>query len=252
MMIISIANQKGGCGKTTTAVNLGSVLARKHKVLLIDIDPQGNLTTSFGVNKGELNRTMYDVMLGGGLEKAILRKDSIDIVPSVIDLAGAEVQLSGRMGREYILANELRKLSRQYDFIIIDTPPSLGVFTINALVASDYVLIPVQAEFFALEGLTQLLSVVDLVNTRLGRTLKILGMVVTMFNSRTKSSNEVLEDVRKHYSKHLFRTIIPRNVTVTDSTMTGEPVVTYRKDASASKSYVALAKEVENRLKVKR
>jgi chromosome partitioning protein len=251
-MIISIANQKGGCGKTTTAVNLGSVLARKHRVLLIDIDPQGNLTTSFGVNKGELNRTMYDVMLDGGLEKAILSKDSIDIVPSIIDLAGAEVQLSGRMGREYILANELRKLSRQYDFIIIDTPPSLGVFTINALVASDYVLIPVQAEFFALEGLTQLLSVVDLVNTRLGRTLKILGMVVTMFNSRTKSSNEVLEDVRKHYSKHLFRTIIPRNVTVTDSTMTGEPVVTYRKGASASKSYVELAKEVENRLRVKR
>jgi chromosome partitioning protein len=251
-MIISIANQKGGCGKTTTAVNLGSVLARKHKVLLIDIDPQGNLTTSFGVNKGELNRTMYDVMLDGGLEKAIIRKDGIDIVPSIIDLAGAEVQLSGRMGREYILANELRKLAGQYDFIIIDTPPSLGVFTINALVASDYVLIPVQAEFFALEGLTQLLSVVDLVNTRLGRTLKILGMVVTMFNSRTKSSNEVLEDVRKHYSKHLFRTIIPRNVTVTDSTMTGEPVVTYRKDASASKSYVELAKEVENRLRVKR
>ena len=251
-MIISIANQKGGCGKTTTAVNLGSVLARKHKVLLIDIDPQGNLTTSFGVNKGELNRTMYDVMLDGGLEKAIIRKDSVDIAPSIIDLAGAEVQLSGRMGREYILANELRKLSRRYDFIIIDTPPSLGVFTINALVASDYVLIPVQAEFFALEGLTQLLNVVDLVNTRLGRTLKILGMVVTMFNSRTKSSNEVLEDVRKHYSKHLFRTIIPRNVTVTDSTMTGEPVVTYRKDASASKSYVAFAKEVENRLRVKR
>jgi chromosome partitioning protein len=251
-MIISIANQKGGCGKTTTAVNLGSVLARKHKVLLIDIDPQGNLTTSFGVNKGELNRTMYDVMLEGGLEKAIIRKDGIDIVPSIIDLAGAEVQLSGRMGREYILANELRKLAGQYDFIIIDTPPSLGVFTINALVASDYVLIPVQAEFFALEGLTQLLSVVDLVNTRLGRTLKILGMVVTMFNSRTKSSNEVLEDVRKHYPKHLFRTIIPRNVTVTDSTMTGEPVVTYRKDASASKSYVELAKEVENRLRVKR
>jgi chromosome partitioning protein len=251
-MIISVANQKGGCGKTTTAVNLGSVLARKHKVLLIDIDPQGNLTTSFGVNKGELNRTMYDVMLDGGIEKAILKKDNLDIVPSVIDLAGAEVQLSGRMGREYILANELKKLSKQYDFIIIDTPPNLGVFTINALVASDYVLIPVQAEFFALEGLTQLLSVVDLVNTRLGRTLKILGMVVTMFNSRTKSSNEVLEDVRKHYSRHLFKTIIPRNVTVTDSTMTGEPVVTYRKDASASKSYVELAKEVENRLRVKR
>ncbi|EQD64503.1 sporulation initiation inhibitor protein Soj [mine drainage metagenome] len=172
-MIISIANQKGGCGKTTTAVNLGAVLSRRHKVLLVDIDPQGNLTTSFGVNKGELNRTMYDVMLDGGIEKAIIKKDGFDIVPSIIDLAGAEVQLSGRVGREYILANELKKLSKQYDFIIIDTPPSLGVFTINALVASDYVLIPVQAEFFALEGLTQLLSVVELVNTRLGRTLKI-------------------------------------------------------------------------------
>ena len=250
-MIISIANQKGGCGKTTTAVNLSSVLARKHKVLLVDIDPQGNLTTSFGINKADLDRTMYDVMLNGGIENAIIKKGSLDIVPSIIDLAGAEVQLSGKMGREYILANELKKLSKHYDFIVIDTPPSLGVFTINALVASDYVLIPVQAEFFALEGLTQLLSVVDLVNTRLGRTLKILGMVVTMFNSRTRSSNEVLEDVRKHYSKHLFRTIIPRNVTVTDSTMTGEPVVTYRKDAPASRSYVELVKEIERRLKVK-
>ncbi len=250
-MIISIANQKGGCGKTTTAVNLGAVLSRRHKVLLIDIDPQGNLTTSFGVIKGELNRTMYDVMLDGGIEKAILKKDGIDIIPSVIDLAGAEVQLSGRVGREYTLANELKKLSKQYDFIIIDTPPGLGVFTINALVASDYVLIPVQAEFFALEGLTQLLSVVDLVNTRLGRTLKILGMAVTMFNSRTRSSNEVLEDVRKHYPQHLLKTIIPRNVAVTDSTMVGEPIVTYRKSAPVSEAYLELAREIERKLKVK-
>jgi chromosome partitioning protein len=251
-MIISIANQKGGCGKTTTAANLGALLSEKHRVLLVDIDPQGNLTTHFGINKADQKRTIYDVMLNGRIEEAIVRKDGMDIVPSTIDLAGAEVELTGKIGREYILDNELKRIAEKYDFIIIDTPPSLGIFTINSLVASDYVLIPVQAEFFALEGLTQLLGVVDLVNTRLGRSLKILGMAITMYSSRTKSSNEVLEDVRKHYSKWLFRTIIPRNVTVTDSTMTGEPVVTYRKCAPASKSYVNLAREIERRLKVKK
>ncbi len=250
-MIISIANQKGGCGKTTTAVNLGSLLAEEHEVLLIDVDPQGNLTTHFGINKADLKYTIYDTMLNGGIEDAIIRKDGVDIVPSTIDLAGAEVELNGKIGREYILNNELKKIANKYDYIIIDTPPSLGVFTINALVASDYVLIPVQAEFFALEGLTQLLKVIDLVNSRLARKLKLLGLVMTMFNSRTRSSNEILEDVRKHYSKQMFKTIIPRNVTVTDSTMAGSPTVKYRKNAPASKSYVELAKEVERKLRVK-
>lgn len=250
-MIISIANQKGGCGKTTTAANLGALLGKKHRVLLVDIDPQGNLTTHFGINKAEQKHTIYDVMIDGRIEDAILQKDGVDIVPSTIDLAGAEVELTGKIGREYILDNELKRVARKYDFIIIDTPPSLGIITINSLVASDYVLIPVQAEFFALEGLTQLLSVVDLVNTRLGRTLKILGMTVTMFNSRTRSSNEVLENVRKHYPQHLLKTIIPRNVTITDSTMAGSPVVKYRENAPASKSYVALAREIEKLVKVK-
>ena len=250
-MIISIANQKGGCGKTTTAANLGSLLSEKHKVLLVDIDPQGNLTTHLGINKDDLKYTIYDAMLNGRIENAIMQKDGVDIVPSTIDLAGAEVELSGKIGREYILDNELKRISRKYDYILIDTPPSLGVFTINALVASDYVLIPVQAEFFALEGLTQLLKVIDLVNSRLAKNLKLLGMVMTMFNARTRSSNGVLEDVKKHYSKNLFKTIIPRNVTVTDSTMAGSPAVEYRRNAPASKSYVELAKELERRLKVK-
>ena len=148
-MIISIANQKGGCGKTTTAANLGALLSEKHKVLLIDIDPQGNLTTHFGINKADQKHTIYDVMLNGRIEDAIVRKDGIDIVPSTIDLAGAEVELTGKIGREYILDNELKRIARKYDYVIIDTPPSLGIFTINSLVASDYVLIPVQAEFFA-------------------------------------------------------------------------------------------------------
>ncbi len=250
-MIISIANQKGGCGKTTTAANLGALLSQKHKVLLIDIDPQGNLTTYFGINKAEQKRTIYDVMFSGRIEDAILQKDGVDIVPSTIDLAGAEVELTGRMGREYILDNELKRISKDYDYVIIDTPPSLGIFTINSLVASDYVLIPVQAEFFALEGLTQLMRVIELVNSRLSRNLKLLGMFVTMFNSRTRSSKEVLEDVRKHYSKNLLKTVIPRNVTITDSTMAGSPVVRYRKSAPASKSYIALAKEIERIVKVK-
>ncbi len=250
-MIISIANQKGGCGKTTTAANLGALLSEKHKVLLVDIDPQGNLTTHFGINKDDLKYTIYDTMLNGRIENAIIQKDGVDIVPSTIDLAGAEVELSGKIGREYILDNELKRISRKYDYILIDTPPSLGVFTINALVASDYVLIPVQAEFFALEGLTQLLKVIDLVNSRLVKNLKLLGMVMTMFNTRTRSSKEVFEDVKKHYSKNLFKTVIPRNVTVTDSTMAGSPVVRYRKTAPASKSYIALAKEIGRILKVK-
>lgn len=250
-MIISIANQKGGCGKTTTAANLGALLGKKHRVLLVDIDPQGNLTTHFGINKAEQKHTIYDVMLNGKIEQAILQKDGIDIVPSTIDLAGAEVELTGKIGREYILDNELKRAARKYDFIIIDTPPSLGIFTINSLVASDYVLIPVQAEFFALEGLTQLMRVIKLVNSRLSRNLKLLGLVITMFNSRTKSSREVLEEVRKHYSKNLLKTVIPRNVTITDSTMAGSPVVEYRKNAPASRSYVALTNEIERILKVK-
>ncbi len=250
-MIISIANQKGGCGKTTTAANLGALLSEKHKVLLIDIDPQGNLTTHFGINKANQKHTIYDVMLNGRIEEAIVRKDGIDIVPSTIDLAGAEVELTGKIGREYILDNELKRIARKYDYVIIDTPPSLGIFTINSLVASDYVLIPVQAEFFALEGLTQLMRVVELVNSRLSRNLKLLGMVITMFNARTRSSNEVLEDVRKHYSKNLFKTVIPRNVTVTDSTMAGSPAIIYDKNASASRAYVELARELEKKLKVK-
>ena len=250
-MIISIANQKGGCGKTTTAANLGALLARKHKVLLVDIDPQGNLTTHFGINKADQKHTIYDVMLDGRIEEAIIQKDGVDIVPSTIDLAGAEVELTGKIGKEYILDNELKRISRKYDYILIDTPPSLGVFTINALVASDYVLIPVQAEFFALEGLTQLIKVIDLVNSRLSKNLMLLGMVMTMFNARTRSSNEVLEDVRKHYSKQLFKTVIPRNVTITDSTMAGSPVVRYRKTAPASRSYIALSKEIERIVKVK-
>ena len=250
-MIISIANQKGGCGKTTTAANLGALLSEKHKVLLIDIDPQGNLTTHFGINKADQKHTIYDVMLNGRIEDAIIQKDGIDIVPSTIDLAGAEVELNGKIGREYILDNELKRIARKYDYVIIDTPPSLGIFTINSLVASDYVLIPVQAEFFALEGLTQLMRVVELVNSRLSKNLKLLGMVITMFNARTRSSNEVLEDVRKHYSKNLFKTVIPRNVTVTDSTMAGSPAVIYDENASASRAYVELARELEKKLKVK-
>ena len=190
-------------------------------------------------------------MLNGRVEDAIIQKDGVDIVSSTIDLAVAEVELTGKIGREYILDNELKRIARRYDFIILDTPPSLGIFTINSLVASDYVLIPVQAEFFALEGLTQLMRVVELVNSRLSKNLKLLGMVMTMFNSRTRSSKEVLEDVKKHYSKSLLKTVIPRNVTITDSTMAGSPVVKYRKNAPASKSYVALTKEIEKILKVK-
>ncbi|MFG1389589.1 ParA family protein [Acidiplasma aeolicum] len=236
-MIISVANQKGGCGKTTTVANLGSVLSEKHKVLLIDIDPQGNLTTHFGIDKSQLKYTIYDVMLNGRLEDAIIAKGNLDIVPSTIDLAGAEVELNGKIGREYILDHKLKRISKKYDFVFIDTPPSLGIFTLNSLVASDYVLIPVQAEFFALEGLTQLMRVIKLVNSRLSRDVKLLGMLLTMYNSRTRSSKEVLNDLKKHYSRDLLNTIIPRNVTITDSTMAGKPAVTYRKNAPASKSY---------------
>lgn len=252
MKVVSVANQKGGCGKTTTAVNVAvNLIQDGEKVLLVDLDPQGNLTTSLGIEKNMLEKTAYDVMVRDDYaSNTIVRTayDGLYIVPSTIDLATAEIELVGRIGREYVLDRYLKNVSG-FDVVIVDTPPSLGLFTINALTASDYVLIPIQAEFFALEGLTQLMRVFELVHDRLNPRLKILGMVITMYDARTKSSREIVEDVKRHYERYMFDAIIPRNVTVTDSTMVGEPVAIYRRDAPASIAYRKLSMELESVLK---
>ncbi len=251
MKVVSVANQKGGCGKTTTAANIAINLSQDgNKVLLVDLDPQGNLTTSLGIKKNMLENTIYDVMVRGEYSKNVIIKtvyNDLYIIPSTMDLATAEIELVSKIGREYSLDRYLKGLTT-YDVVIIDTPPSLGLFTINALTASDYILIPIQAEFFALEGLTQLMRVFDLVRERLNSRLRIIGMVITMYDARTRSSHEIVDDVKKHHGNYVFDSIIPRNVTVTDSTMVGEPIVIYRKDAPASIAYRKLSTELENLL----
>ncbi|MEM3525745.1 MAG: AAA family ATPase [Thermoplasmata archaeon] len=261
MKVIAVANQKGGCAKTTTVGNIGVCLAeRGYKTLLIDLDPQGNLTTSLGIEKSKLKTTMYEVMISDGDEEtfqnAIISTawKNLWLAPSTLNLASAEVELVNHIGREAILLHALHCIEHpvEYDIVIIDTPPSLGIFTLNALVAATHVLIPVQAEFFALEGMAQLLNTINLVRRRLNHELEILGMVVTMYDSRTKSSKEILEDVRKHFPKETFKTIIRRNVTVTDATMVGEPVVIYKKDSPAAQDYETLTGEIVERLGLKK
>jgi len=259
MKVIAVANQKGGCGKTTTVSNLSVQIAEQgYKVLVIDLDPQGNLTTSFGIEKSKLKTTMYEVMLSDGDEKTIRNSvipttyKNLWLAPSTLALASAEIELVNHIGREHILSHALHCVEHEikFDVVFIDTPPSLGIFTVNALTAATHVLIPVQAEFFALEGMTQLLNTIALVKNRLNHALEILGIVLTMYDSRTKSSKEIYEDVKKHFPNELFKTIIPRNVTVTDATMVGEPVVIYKKDSPAAVEYRHLANEIVKRLEL--
>jgi chromosome partitioning protein len=244
--IISIANQKGGVGKTTTSVNLSTVLAKKgKKVLLIDADPQGNATSGLGIDK-EQQFSVYDVLIEDiEVENTLQRTKvkNLDLCPSNINLAGAEVQLVGVQDRENRLKEKLDKIRDSYDFIIIDCPPSLGLVTLNSFTASDSVLIPVQCEYYALEGLGQLINTIDLVRRSTNRCLTIEGALLTMYDSRTNLSNQVVKEVKKYFNNKVYKNIIPRNVRLSEAPSYGMPITMYDPRSKGAKAYEKFTKE---------
>ena len=244
--IISVANQKGGVGKTTTTVNLSTILAKKgKKVLLIDTDPQGNATSGLGVSK-DVELSVYDILIGDTEFDETLQETAIKnlkVCPSNISLAGAEVQLVSMMSREQRLKTKLDKIKDQYDYILIDCPPSLGLVTLNAFTASDSVLIPVQCEYFALEGLGQLLNTVNLVKKHLNKNLEIEGALLTMYDARTNLSNQVVKEVKKYFEDKVYKTVIPRNVRLSEAPSYGMPITVYDPRSKGAKSYMKFAKE---------
>ena len=245
--IISVANQKGGVGKTTTTVNLSTILAKKgKKVLLIDTDPQGNATSGLGVSK-DVELSVYDILIGDTEFDETLQETAIKnlkVCPSNISLAGAEVQLVSMMSREQRLKTKLDKIKDQYDYILIDCPPSLGLVTLNAFTASDSVLIPVQCEYFALEGLGQLLNTVNLVKKHLNKNLEIEGALLTMYDARTNLSNQVVKEVKKYFEDKVYKTVIPRNVILSESPSYGMPITVYDPRSKGAKAYEKFAKEL--------
>ena len=245
--IIAVANQKGGVGKTTTAVNLASSLgALGVRVLLVDFDPQGNATSGVGVDKNALDTSIYEVMLSDvDVTKAIIHTEyGLDILPSNINLAGAEIELSNLENREYRLKWALDKIKENYDFIIIDCPPSLGLLSLNSLTAADGVLMPVQCEFYALEGITELMNTIQLVKQDLNPTLSVFGVLLTMYDSRTKLSNQVADEVRKYFKERVYRSYIPRNVRLAEAPSHGKSIFEYDKTCIGARAYASLAKEV--------
>lgn len=247
--ILAIANQKGGVGKTTTAINLGASLAIiGHRVLLVDTDPQGNTSSGVGIKKAEVKQCIYDVLVGDvPLEDVIITSDvkNLDVVPATIQLAGAEIELVSTISRERRLENALETVSKRYDFIIIDCPPSLGIITLNALTAANGLLIPVQCEFYALEGLTQLLNTVKLVQRHLNKNLEIEGVLLTMYDARTNLGQQVIAEVKKHFGPQVYQTVIPRNVRLSEAPSYGQPAVIYDVKSKGAEAYIELAKEVK-------
>ncbi|MDT8862822.1 AAA family ATPase [Alkalihalobacillus sp. MEB130] len=246
--IIAVANQKGGVGKTTTAVNLSACLAHIGKrVLLVDIDPQGNATSGVGVEKGDVDECVYDILVEDVEAVDVIRSTSVerlDVLPSTIQLSGAEIELVPTISREVRLKRALSTVATNYDYIFIDCPPSLGLLTINALTASDSVLIPVQCEYYALEGLSQLLNTVRLVQKHLNTELEIEGVLLTMLDARTNLGIQVIEEVKKYFREKVFDTIIPRNVRLGEAPSHGQPIITYDAKSRGAEVYVDLAKEV--------
>ncbi len=244
--IISVANQKGGVGKTTTTVNLGTILAKKgKKVLLIDADPQGNATSGLGVEK-EVENTTYDILVNDTTMEETIQDSSIKnlkVCPANMNLAGAEVELVSMMSREQRLKSKLDEIKDKFDYILIDCPPSLGLITLNSFTASDSVLIPVQCEYFALEGLGQLLNTIERVKKYLNKEIQIEGALLTMYDARTNLSNQVVKEVKKYFNDKVYKTVIPRNVRLSEAPSYGMPITEYDARSKGAKSYVKFARE---------
>ena len=249
--IIAIANQKGGVGKTTTSINLSASLAElKKKVLVIDTDPQGNTTSGLGVDKNELDNTIYELILGECSVHECILKDvikGVSVLPSNVNLAAAEIELIGVDKKEFILKKEIDWVKDQYDYVLIDCPPSLSMLTVNAMTTANTVLVPIQCEYYALEGLSQLIHTVNLVKERLNPDLSMEGVVFTMFDSRTNLSNQVVENVKEHFKQKVFDTVIPRNIRLAEAPSYGMPISSYDPKSAGAEAYRSLAREIIQR-----